>query len=231
MAGNEQRVEWRSADLTSVADLSALANAARTWGCNVIIHGAGVASFGHLESASPEGMARVLQTNLLGPMLLTRELLPHLRSLPHAQVICVGSALGGIGLPGYSVYSASKFGLRGFAEALRRELGDSSVQVQYIGPRATRTTFNSHEVDAYNHATGSAVDDPSTVARAVLEMLGEEIPLRFLGYPEKLAVRINGIAPLLLDRAFAKHRRSLPALPQERLDGAPAQTDSSTVNP
>jgi short-subunit dehydrogenase len=231
MAGNAQRVEWRSADLTSVADLSALANAARTWGCNVIIHGAGVASFGHLESASPEGMARVLQTNLLGPMLLTRELLPHLRSLPHAQVICVGSALGGIGLPGYSVYSASKFGLRGFAEALRRELGDSSVQVQYIGPRATRTTFNSHEVDAYNHATGSAVDDPSTVARAVLEMLGEEIPLRFLGYPEKLAVRINGIAPLLLDRAFAKHRRSLPALPQERLDGASAQTDSSTVNP
>ena len=68
-------------------------------------------------------------------------------------------------------------------------------------------------------------------ARAVLEMLGEEIPLRFLGYPEKLAVRINGIAPLLLDRAFVKHRRSLPALPQERLDGAPAQTDSSTVNP
>lgn len=209
------RIEWRSADLTSAVDLASLSEAARTWGCNVIVHGAGVASFGHLESATPEGMGRVLQTNLLAPMLLTRALLPHLRSLPRAQVICVGSALGGIGLPGYSIYSASKFGLRGFAQALRRELADSTVQVQYIGPRGTRTAFNSQEVEAYNRATGSAMDDPAQVARAMLKMLEAETLERFLGYPEKLAVRINGIAPALLDGAFARHRRSLPALPQE----------------
>lgn len=228
------RVEWHTADLTSAADLTGLANAARGWGCNVIVHAAGLASFGHLETATPESMARVLQTNLLAPMLLTRALLPHLRHLPRAQVICVGSALGGIGLPGYSIYSASKFGLRGFAQALRRELADSAVLVQYMGPRTTRTTFNSREVEAYNRATGSAMDEPAIVARSMLKMLEDEAPERFLGYPEKLAVRINGMAPALLDGAFAKHRRSLPALPQERSDEAgdtTTRTDSFTVNP
>jgi short-subunit dehydrogenase len=227
------RVEWHCADLTSAADLAKLAEAARIWECNTIVHAAGLASFGHLEAATPESMACVMQTNLLAPMLLTRALLPHLRSLPRAQVICVGSALGGIGLPGYSVYSATKFGLRGFAEALRRELADSTVLVQYVGPRTTRTPFNSREVDAYNRATGSAMDDPAVVARSMLKMLEEEAPERFLGYPEKLAVRINGMASTLLDGAFAKHRRSLPALPQEPPDQAGntlSRTDSFPVN-
>ena len=99
------------------------------------MHNAGVPSFGPLEPiASPAQMQQVLQTNLLAPMLLTQALLPHLRRLPRAQVICVGSALGRIGLPGFSVYGASKFGLRGFAEALRRELADTPVRVQYPRP-------------------------------------------------------------------------------------------------
>ena len=45
-------------------------------------------------------------------------------------MICVGSVLGRLGLPGYSAYCASKFGLRGFAEALRREMSDNSISVQ-----------------------------------------------------------------------------------------------------
>lgn len=157
-------------------------------------------------------MHQVLQTNLLAPMLLTRALLPHLRTLPRAQVICVGSVLGALALPGFSVYSASKFGLRGFAQALRRELGDTGVLVQYLGPRSTRTAFNGRDVEAYNLATGTAMDPPEAVAQALLAMLQDEAAERFLGWPEKLAVRLNGAAPALLDAAFAKHRRSLPPL-------------------
>ena len=70
---------------------------------------------GPLQSLAPGNLQRVLHTNLLAPMLLTQALLPHLRSLPVAQVLFVGSALGRLGLPGFSAYSASKFGLRGFA--------------------------------------------------------------------------------------------------------------------
>ena len=71
-------------------------------------------------------MQAVLQANLLAPMLLTQALLPHLLRQPRAQVVFVGSALGRIGLPGFSVYGASKAGLHGFAEALRRELADTA---------------------------------------------------------------------------------------------------------
>ncbi len=205
------RVGCHAADLCDPAAIDGLRGAAVAWGANVVVHSAGVPSFGRLESLSAADIQRTLGTNLLAPILLTQALLPHLRGLARAQVICVGSALGRIGLPGFSVYSASKFGLRGFAEALRRELADSAVRVQYLGPRSTRTGFNSADVDAYNQATGTAVDSPHTVALALLDLLESEAAERFLGFPEKLAVRLNGLAPSLLDGAFDKHRSNLPA--------------------
>lgn len=208
--GSADRVEWRSADLVDPSDLAALGDAASQWGANVVVHNAGLPSFGRLEALTPHDIRQVLDTNLLAPMLLTQALLPHLRRLSQAQVICVGSALGRIGLPGYSVYSASKFGLRGFAEALRRELGDTSVRVQYLGPRSTLTRFNSPGAEAYNRATGAATDTPAIVANALVRLLESKAAEHFLGFPEKLAVRLNGLAPGLLDGAFDRHRGSLP---------------------
>ncbi len=215
------RLRCHAADLCDPAAIDELRDAAVAWGANVVVHNAGVPSFGRLESLVTADIQRVLHTNLLAPMLLTQALLPHLRRLSQAQVICVGSALGRIGLPGFSVYSASKFGLRGFAEALRRELGDSNVRIQYLGPRSTRTGFNSADVEAYNRATGAATDAPQSVALALLELLESEAAERYLGFPEKLAVRLNGLAPSLLDGAFDRHRSSLPAA--NSYSGLPAQ--------
>lgn len=208
------RLKCQFADLSNPASINTLAEAAAAWHCNVLIHGAGVPSFGRLESLTAQDMLSVLQTNLLAPMLLTQALLPHFRHLPKTQVICVGSALGRIGLPGYSAYSASKFGLRGFAEAMRRELLGSGVQMQYFGPRSTQTDFNSAEVLAYNQATGTAADSPELVAQALLALLEDEAAERFLGLPEKLAVRINGLAPTWLDGSFKKHSSKLPKHPE-----------------
>ena len=215
------RVTWQVADVIDPADRARLSDTASQWGANVLVHNAGLPSFGRLETLAAHDIQQVLNTNLLAPMLLTQALLPHLCRLPSAQVICVGSALGRIGLPGYSVYSASKFGLRGFAEALRRELGDTAVRVQYLGPRSTLTPFNAPEVEAYNLATGTAMDTPDTVAAALLRLLEDEAAERFLGFPEKLAVRLNGLAPGLLDGAFERHRGSLP----------PATVDAATARP
>ncbi len=206
-----RQVEWYAVDLTRVASLAGIAEVAAGWGSNVVVHGAGVPGFGRLESFRAADIEQVLQLNLLAPMLLTQAMLGHLRDLPAARVIFIGSVLGALGLPGFSVYSASKFGLRGFAEALRRELGDSRVQVQYLGPRSTRTPFNSGEVESYNQATGAAVDEPEVAAKALLRLIESGAPERFLGFPEKLAVRLNGVAPAWLDGAFDKNRRSLPA--------------------
>lgn len=208
----QEQLAWRVADLGDPAQLDALAQAAAEWGCNVVVHGAGAPSFGPLHSHNLEGMQQVLSTNLLAPMALTQAMLPHLRRLPRAQVLFVGSVLGRIGLPGYSVYSASKFGLRGFAEALRRELAGSPVKVQYLGPRSTRTGFNNAQVEAYNRETGTASDSPELVAKAMVNMLEKENAERFLGFPEKLGVRINGLAPTLLDGSFKRHSQQLASL-------------------
>ena len=207
------QVHWAAADLREPAAVERLAREAAGWGCNVLVQAAGAPAFGPLQAQEPEAMAAVLQANLLAPMALTRALLPHLGRQQRAQLIFVGSVRGAIGLPGYSVYAASKFGLRGFAQALRRELAEGSVRVQYLGPRSTQTGFNSAAVQAYNEATGTAVDSAARVAAVLLRMLEDERPERFLGFPERLAVRINGLAPLALDGSFRRHSRTLAALP------------------
>jgi short-subunit dehydrogenase len=225
-----ERITWQATDLLDTDSLAGLANAAGAWGINVLVHNAGVPSFGPLAAVDPAEIARVLHTNLLAPMLLTQSLLPHLHRQKRSQVICVGSTLGSIGLPGFSVYGASKFGLRGFAEALRRELADTAVRVQYLGPRTTHTRFNSQAVNDYNQATGTAQDMPATVAAALLDMLKDESAQRFVGFPEKLAARINGCAPSLLDSAFNKHRQVLSKALAASLN-RPPETDTTRTTP
>lgn len=208
---------WVRADLNAAAgraDVAARAAAARV---NIVVHAAGVPGFGALGTVPPLQVEQVLQANLLAPMLLTQALLPQLLRQPRAQLVFIGSALGRIGLPGFSVYGASKAGLHGFAEALRRELADTPLRVQILGPRSTRTAFNGAEVEAYNRATGTAMDAPEAVAAALLKLIESEAAEAYIGYPERLAVRLNGALGARLDGSFAKHRRKLSALPPQPL--------------
>lgn len=205
------RVAWHAADLADPAAPAALAREAARREVNVLVNNAGVAGFGRADAQDPAAVQRLITTNLVAPMLLTQALLPGLLRQPRAQVIQVGSALGRIGLPGFSTYSASKFGLRGYSEALRRELADGPVRVQYLAPRSTDTGFNDAEVQAYQRGTGSATDRPERVAAALVALLRSEAAESFVGFPESLAVRLNGLVPSWLDGAFATHRRHLPA--------------------
>ena len=215
--------DWVQADLTTAEGQTAVGEAAAAWGANVLVHAAGLPCFGALGAVPPAQVQAVLQANLLAPLLLTQRLLPQLLRQPRAQIVFVGSALGRIGLPGFSVYGASKAGLHGFAEAQRRELDGTPVRVQILGPRSTRTGFNDATVEAYNRATGTAMDRPELVAAALLQLIESEAAERFLGFPERLAVRLNGVLGALLDGSFVKHRRSLPAAPlQPASEGTPS---------
>ncbi|MGZ8254070.1 MAG: SDR family NAD(P)-dependent oxidoreductase, partial [Burkholderiaceae bacterium] len=133
-----------SADLTTVAGREAVARAAAELpgGPDLLINNAGTGEFAWFTDQSEESIARILGVNALAPMLLTRRLLPLLQAQAAATVLNVGSIFGYLGYPGSTTYSASKFALRGFSEALRRELADGPVRVQYFAPRATRTALN-----------------------------------------------------------------------------------------
>lgn len=218
---------WVQADLNTPEGVLAAARAAATHRCNVVVLAAGQPCFGAFTQVPGSEAAAVLQSNLLAPMLLVQALLPQLQRLPAAQIVFVGSALGRIGVPGYSVYGASKAGLHGFAEALRRELAGGPVRVQTLAPRATRTAFNSAEVQAHHAATGTASDSPETVARALLGLIESGAAERFIGGPERLAVRLNGLLGALLDGSFAAHRRNLPGQAGNTPVAAAASTTST----
>jgi short-subunit dehydrogenase len=200
---------WVRADLNDPRDIEEVAQCCAALDINVVVHAAGESGFGALQTLDAARMQQVLQTNLLSPMLLTQALLPHMQRQPQAQIVFVGSALGAIGLPGFSLYGASKAGVHRFAESLRRELSDTAVQVQLLAPRSTRTAFNSGEAEAYNRATGTASDSPETVAQALVDLIRDEAAERYIGWPERLAARLNGAVGPLLDGSFDKHRRHL----------------------
>jgi short-subunit dehydrogenase len=198
------RVQAHAADLTKGVDRTALCNVARRWqgGINVLINGAGQNPFAMYEDLTAEQIDATLAVNVQAPLHLCRELLPSLKSRESAIIVNIGSVFGAIGHPGYVAYSASKFAVRGFTEALRRELADTRIKVQYFAPRATRTAMNSAAAEEMNARLGVTMDPPERVARELVTLLEGSRRSAVVGWPEKLFVRINALLPGLVDRAM-----------------------------
>jgi short-subunit dehydrogenase len=186
-------------------------------GISLLINCAGVNEFGLFEEQSQATITDTININLMSPILICQDLLPMLRRRDDAQIINIGSTFGSIGYPGLGVYCASKFGLRGFTESLRRELADSGIHVSYIAPRATHTDLNSEKIVAMNNELGTTMDKPSVVATQVMRVINDRSPLdRYMGWPERLFVKVNALLPALVDsslrkqlpiiRRFAKHK-------------------------
>ena len=115
--------------------------------------------------------------------------------------------------------------MRGFTEALRRELADTSVRVHYVAPRATRTGINTSAVERMNEELGVAMDPPELVAKAVCDMLAGGRAEAVLGWPEKFFARVNGVLPRLVDGAL---RKQLPVIRRyaDRVRGTVHEPDS-----
>lgn len=169
-----------------------------------VIHCAGQNRFAALDSMAVNELDNQLSVNLRSAMLVGRHFAPRFQKGGYGALVFVGSTFGSIGFPGYTAYCASKFGLRGFTEALRRELADTPVQVIYVAPRATATDMNAEEVNELNRALGNAVDAPDAVAAQILKAMQNDDRRKFLGWPEKLFVVINGILPRIVDKAMLK---------------------------
>ncbi len=192
-------------DLTAPSTLTAIEQAAQAaGGINLLINNAGISQFHSFATQSPDAIRAMLDTNLLAPMLLTRQLLPLLHQASSAQVVNIGSVFGMLGYPGFAAYGASKAGLKGFSQALRRELSDTSIEVRHFAPRATRTAINSSAVNAMNNALGTAEDSPETVAAAFAEFLTGTAWQSTMGRKESFFVMVNRLLPSLPDDAIRK---------------------------
>lgn len=197
-------------DLLDAAGRQQLRDLCAQQDIDLLINNAGTNDFNLLENADPALVARQIELNLMVPVLLTQQLLPLLLRRPSGAVVNIGSAFGSIGYPGYAAYCASKFGLRGFSEALRRELADTSVRVLHVAPRATRTALNSDRVVAMNLTLGNAMDDPRQVARFVVQrVLKGRWGHCVIGWPERFYAWINAMLPAMTDGSL---RKQLPVI-------------------
>jgi short-subunit dehydrogenase len=190
IAENHVRLAERARALLGVIDL--------------LINNAGVSSFGEYALEKPQEISSLINTNITAPLLLTHAVLPGMLNAGYGRIVNVGSILGSIGFPHFAAYSASKFALRGFSEALRRELAGSGVGVTYAAPRTTRTAINSDALYKLSVDNGAAIDEPAAVASAIIEAIANDRHEIYIGWPEKLAVRLNAVLPRLVSLALGK---------------------------
>lgn len=191
------------ADLTTAEGIAAANAAARAFGVNVLINNAGVGAFGLFDQQAWPTVEQVLATNLEAPLRLTQALLPWLKAQPTAAVVNVGSMFGSLPYPGFAAYSAAKAGLRGFSQALRRELADTPVAVIHIAPRVIDTPLNTEAVNQLNRALKNNSDSSQAVARQIVAALRHGKGEHHFGFPERLFAWLNGFAPSLIDRGLA----------------------------
>ena len=117
-----------------------LANAVRELGgIDVLVNNAGAVRAGRLEAIAEDEIRAMIEVDLIAPILLTREALPHLRKSGDALIVNVTSGVALTGVPFYGIYAAAKAGLARFGEALRRELKGEGVHVLTVYPVATDT--------------------------------------------------------------------------------------------
>ena len=145
---------------------------------DVLVNNAGILRAGALEDQPEATLRLVLETNLIGPLLLTKSVLPQMRAQKNGCVIMMNSLSGIAGLPGDVTYSASKFALEGATEALRHEVDRWDIRLALVEPGMYATRIFDSSVAAKNFLPDDyPADSPY---RALIEerltLLHERIP-------------------------------------------------------
>jgi short-subunit dehydrogenase len=158
-SGTSEGVNYLTMDLTDVNSIrKAVSTVIEKEGrIDTLINNAGMHSGGPIETLPVEYIKLQMDTNFLGMVLLTREVLPYMRKQGTGKIINVSSIGGLMGLPFQAFYSAAKFAVEGFSEALRMEVNQFNIKVILINPGDFRTT---NSANRRNYLAPSATDDP-----------------------------------------------------------------------
>ncbi|MER9834498.1 SDR family NAD(P)-dependent oxidoreductase [Mesorhizobium sp. M0145] len=205
-------------DVTKAADADAAAQATleRFGRIDVLVNNAASFYAGYFEELSPKQMQLQLSTSLDGPMIVTRAFLPVMRKQRSGQIVSISSTAGLMGFEFCTAYSASKFGLDGWMEALQTEVGPFGIETMIVNPGFFRTELLTEESTSYaeiaiedyherrtaqiafwKSQNGKQGGDPAKLARALI-MLAEqdELPRRFLAGSDAIQVAEQKIALL-----------------------------------
>jgi NAD(P)-dependent dehydrogenase (short-subunit alcohol dehydrogenase family) len=236
--GEHDRLLVTELDITDgqSGERAVAAAVARFGRIDVLVNNAGNFFGGFFEELSPRQVRDQIETNLFGPMTVTRAVLPVMREQRSGLVISISSTAGVVGGEFGSAYAASKFGLEGWMEALAGEVEPYGIRTMVVEPGFFRTellqpestTFAELSIDDYAERTaetipawqamnGQQAGDPAKLARALVQLAGsDDPPLRWVA-GEDAVEAVEQKARLLLTQVDA-HRELSTSLAH---DGAP----------
>ena len=206
-------VETVASDLTQPVDRQRMLDAAMRafGGLDVLINNAGIGATGHFMDSDPETLRSIFETNYFALCEITRLCIPELKKGTTPAILNISSVVGRRALPARSLYSASKFAVAGFSEALRAELAKDGVDVLVVNPGLTQTNFSKNMLEnkakiSLDHKRGMTSEE---VAAATLNALAKgksEVTLTLQG---KLLVLAGRFIPWFVDFKAKKTVRKL----------------------
>jgi short-subunit dehydrogenase len=195
----------------SVRDKAIQTSQAEFGGLDLLVNNAGVGAMGPFETSDPNRVRQVMEVNFFALVEMTRAALPPLhdsRESGHKPMIVnISSILGHRGVPHNSEYSASKFAVHGFSEALRSELAASGIDVLIVSPGTTETEFFDSVLEKTGapqwpkHGAVTAAQVAAATVRAIRRGNHEIIPYRW----GKVLVALNRLSPWLVDKLMARY--------------------------
>jgi short-subunit dehydrogenase len=183
-------------------------DAARTelGGLDILINNAGIAAHGRFVESDPARVRPLFETNFFAPVALIREALPLLREGRQPLVVNIGSILGERAAPHKSEYSASKFALHGFTEAIRPEFARLGIDVLLVAPGPTQ----SEHFDKLLEDKGLPWREPrrmpaGNVAQQIVTAIQSGRSHLITGWPSRFWLLLNRLSPCLVDRIMRRY--------------------------
>jgi NAD(P)-dependent dehydrogenase (short-subunit alcohol dehydrogenase family) len=203
-------------DVTSTQGAEAAVKAAvdRFGGIDVLVNNAASFEAGFFEELTPEQIERQLAVSLIGPMNVTRAVLPVMRKQRSGHLVTISSLAGLAGFEYNSAYAASKFGLDGWMESLAPEVAPFGIHATVVNPGFFRTTLltkestnyapasiedyadrNAAQREFYESMDGKQGGDPAKLAQALLTITDQQPPpFRFIAGADAIAVAEEKLA-------------------------------------
>lgn len=201
------------ADVTDPDGRQAILDAAMQnyGGLDVLLNNAGIGATGHFMDSSPDTLRRIFETNYFGPCELIRLCLPTLKQGHTPAIVNISSVFGRRAWPARSLYSASKFAVQGFSEAIRAELEKDGIDVIVVSPGLTATNFSKNLLEntaklSMEHQRGMTSEQ---VATATWNAVARGTPDTTLTLKGKLLVLVTRFAPWVIDIGARRKVRQL----------------------
>jgi dehydrogenase/reductase SDR family member 7B len=176
------------------------------------VHNAGVGQRSPAADTELHVTRRILDVNFLGPVALTRAVLPSMRARQNGHLVVVSSVLGTFGAKRRSSYAASKHALHGYFDSLRAELADEGIRVTLICPGYIRTPISEQALTADGTPHGRADPgqaggmDPARCAARMVRAIEREQREVVIGGWETAGVWLKRWCPSLLARILRRMR-------------------------